>query len=277
MTFDEQININNTKEFAAEVRKKVIELSHKAKASHLGSALSCVDLLAVLYNNILRIDPQNPNQTGLDKFILSKGHAAAAIYTTLAYKKFFPLERLDEYGKDGGHLCEHPAPFCVPGIEVATGSLGHGLPIGSGMALASKIKKKTNRIYVLMSDGECNEGSVWEAALFAASKKLGNLTAIIDYNKWQATGRSDEVLGLPSLKKKWKAFGWETKEIDGHNLKKIFNALKKGPNKTGKPRMIIANTIKGKGVSFMEDDNNWHYRIPTEEEVKKAHREIDSK
>jgi transketolase len=268
-------NLFETKEFSKKVRKQVVQLSHQAKAAHLASALSCIDLLAVLYNNIVNITPSNYQEEFADKFILSKGHASAAIYATLAFKNFFPVEQLVEYGQEEGSLCEHPGPFCVPGIEVATGSLGHGLPIGSGMALAAKIKQNTSRkIFVLMSDGECNEGSVWEAAMFCVAKKLNNLIALVDYNKWQATGRSNEILSLHSLKDKWTAFGWDTYEIDGHNLEEIYGALKKEPHPE-KPRMIIANTIKGRGISFMEDDNNWHYRIPTKDEVKLAHLEID--
>jgi len=276
MTFDNQIDCNQVKELANVIRKKVIEISHQANASHLGSALSCIDLLTVLYSQVLKIDKNNLFDENNDKFILSKGHAAAAIYTTLAYHGFFPIEKLVDFGNEGGKLAEHPGPFCVPGIEIATGSLGHGLPIGSGMALAGKIKNKNYQVYVLMSDGECNEGSVWEAALFAASKKLNNLNVIIDYNKWQATGRSNEVMALHPLKEKWQAFGWEAHEINGHDQEQILKILN-APRDNTKPRVIVANTIKGKGVSFMEDDNNWHYRVPTAEEVKKAHDEIDEK
>ena len=269
-------NQEELKQIASKIRAKLVEMSHKAKAPHLGSALSCVDILTVLYWNILKIDPKNPDQAERDRFILSKGHAASALYATLAFKGFFPLEKLDTYAKNESCLAEHPGPKCVPGVEVATGSLGHGLPMGLGMALASKLKKEDFKIFVLMSDGECNEGSVWEAAMLASSKKLDNVTAIIDYNKWQATGRSQEVMALEPLKKKWEAFGWNTYEINGHNLEELNNTLKESLNKNNnKPTVIIANTIKGKGISFMEDDNNWHYRIPTEEEVEKAKEELE--
>ena len=256
------------------MRGSLIEMSHRAKGAHLGSSISCVDILAVLYWNILNLDPKNPTDPIRDRFILSKGHAAAALYTTLAYRGFFPIELLETYGKTGSCLPEHPGRFCVPGVEVATGSLGHGLPIGLGMATAARIKKYPFRVFVLMSDGECNEGSVWEAAMLAASTKTDNLIAFIDYNKWQATGRSKEIMALEPLKQKWESFGWDAYEINGNDLESIYYTIKSAISNTGKPKIIIANTIKGKGVSFMEDDNNWHYRIPNEEEVIKSKMEL---
>lgn len=225
----------------------------------------------------MNIDPSQPNDPLRDRLILSKGHAAAALYATLAERGFFPDTWLDDYARNGSRLPEQPSPNCAPGVEAATGSLGHGLPLGAGMALANRIQSPEQRyhVFVLVSDGECNEGSVWEAAMFAPSQRLTNLTAIIDYNKWQATGRSDDVMALDSLAEKWQAFGWHALEIDGHDHAQITDALhdaRKCENE--KPAAIIAHTVKGKGVSFMEDDNNWHYRVPNDEELQAAHNEL---
>lgn len=266
-------NLKELELISNKIRGKIVEMSHQSRSPHLGSALSCVDILVTLYWKILNINPSDFNDPTRDRFILSKGHAAQAIYTTLAYRGFFPINLLNSYVQNGSHLAEHPAAFCVPGIEAATGSLGHGLPIGVGMALSTKIKGNNFRVFVLMGDGECNEGSVWEAAMFASSKKLNNLFLIIDYNKWQATGRSQEIMSLEPLKKKWEAFGWDSYEVDGNDLNSLISIFEK-TNHNDKPTAIIAHTIKGKGISFMEDDNDWHYRIPTEEELKKAKIEL---
>jgi transketolase len=259
---------------AARIRGKLVDMSHAAKTPHLGSSLSCVDMLVAAYFDVLRIDPTRPEDPGRDRFILSKGHAATAIYTTLAFRGFFDPAILETYNQDGGPLAEHPGPGCVPGIEAATGSLGHGLSIGLGMAVAGRIARRDYKVFALMSDGECNEGSVWEAALFAAANRLDRVCALIDYNKWQATGRSDEVLGLPSLAAKWSAFNWRTAEVDGHDIGAIVREMRRVPDGDGRPTAIICHTVKGKGVSFMEDDNNWHYRIPTADEVVAAHAEL---
>lgn len=258
---------------AAQFRAKAIEMSHAAEAAHLGSALSCIDMVAVLYHSVLRLDPKQPKWEGRDRFILSKGHAATALYAALAYKGFISEADLKTYGKVGSLLEEHPTPK-LPGVEAATGSLGHGLPCGCGMALASRIKGQDYRSFVLMSDGECNEGSVWEAALFAAANRLGSLCAFVDFNKWQATGRSKEVLALDPLVDKFRSFGWLVHEIDGHDHQQILAAVQGVSSANAKPTMVVAHTVKGKGVSFMEDDNNWHYRIPTVEEVSKAKLEL---
>ena len=255
---------------AARIRGKLVEMSHRAQTPHLGSSLSCVDILTAAYFSELRIDPERPDDPGRDRFILSKGHAATAIYTALAFRGFFDEALLDTFNEDGGVLAEHPGPHCVPGIEAATGSLGHGLSIGLGMAVAGRIAKRDYRVFALMSDGECNEGSVWEAALFAAANGLDRVCALIDYNKWQATGRSNEVLGLPSLAAKWAAFNWRAIEIDGHDIGAIIDAIRQVPDAGGRPTAVICHTVNGKGVSFMEDDNNWHYRIPTAAELVEA-------
>lgn len=251
-----------------------MEMSHHSKAAHLGSALSCVDVLVALYFGILNLEKTNCSHSKKDRFILSKGHAAAALYATLAFRELMDMELLDTYSQPGSCLEDHPGPRTIPGVEAATGSLGHGLSLGTGMALSDRIHKQENRVFVLISDGECNEGSVWEAAMFASGQNLNKITVIIDFNKWQATARSCEVLGIEPLIEKWQSFGFKTFEIDGHNMKQIVETFCEINKGSEKPCAIIAHTVKGKGVSFMEDDNNWHYRIPTLEEVMAAKREL---
>jgi transketolase len=268
------MNIGQLVQIAAEIRGMLVEMSHRTGSAHLGSALSCVDILVAIYWQILSIDTASPDDPKRDRFILSKGHAAMALYATLAKRGFFPMDLLDTCARHGSCLAEHPGPRCAPGVEAATGSLGHGLSLGLGMALAGRIQEQIYNVYVLMSDGECNEGSVWEAAMFAPAQRIRNLTAIVDFNKWQATGRSREIMALDPLKDKWEAFGWSAYELDGHDLPALVETLKALPDDSGKPSVIIAHTVKGKGVSFMEDDNNWHYRIPTAEEVLKARKEL---
>jgi transketolase len=269
-----QTTADEAKRIAAQLRGKLVEMSHKAKTPHLGSSLSCCDIVVTAYWNVLRIDPSSPLHPNRDRFILSKGHAATTLYAALAMRGFFPLEMLEEYNKDGGFLAEHPGPNCVPGVEAATGSLGHGLPIGLGMAMAAKIAEADYRVYVLMSDGECNEGSVWEAAMFAPAMKLDNVCVIVDYNKWQATARSNETLALAPLADKFTAFGWTVHETDGHDIESLTKLMRPPHEKIGRPTAIIAHTVKGRGVSFMEDDNNWHYRIPTADELSTARKEL---
>jgi len=261
---------------ARQIRKRLVQMSHDSRAPHLASALSCVDMLVAMYWGALQIDPARPRDPDRDRFLLSKGHAAAALYAVLAQRGFLPVEELKTFNQPGSRLPEQPSPGDVPGIEAATGSLGHGLPIGLGMALAGRIQGRSYRVVTLMSDGECNEGSVWEAALFAAAKRLSHVTAIVDYNGWQATGRSNDIMQLAPLADKWQAFGWSAVEVDGHDIKGIIEVLRAPPLARDKPTAIIARTIKGKGVSFMEDDNNWHYRIPNDEELTAALRELDA-
>jgi transketolase len=259
---------------AATLRGEVVRMSHVAKTPHLASALSCIDILTAAYWGGLSIDPAAPHDPGRDRFILSKGHAATALYATLAYAGFFPLADLAQYNVSGGHLAEHPGPGCAPGVEAATGSLGHGLGLGIGMALAARINRKAYRVFVLMSDGECNEGTVWEGALFAPAQRLGGLCAIVDFNKWQATGRSQEIMQLDPFVDKWRSFGWDAVEVDGHDLNAIGVLMDKVRLTNDRPTAIVAHTVKGKGVSFMEDDNNWHYRVPTADEVAAAFAEL---
>ncbi len=267
--------MDKLRSIAAGLRRDVIGMSHRARTPHLGSCLSCIDLLVALYWDFLHIDPRDPTSPDRDRFILSKGHAAPALYSVLCARGFFPPVLLANYASDGAALAEQPAPGCAPGVEWATGSLGHGLPVGVGMALAARIAKRDYRSVVMLSDGECNEGTVWEAAMFAAAQRIGSLTVIVDYNKWQATGRSEEVMALAPLREKWEAFGWESCEVNGHDFPEIREALARaGTAGRSRPLAIVAHTIKGRGVSFMEDDNNWHYRIPNAEELASAEKEL---
>lgn len=256
------------------LRGALVLLSHMKDVPHLASELSCIDIIAAAYWNALNVDPAAPEEPARDRFILSKGHAAKALYVALAYRGFFPTDLLSSFTDEGGPLPEHPGPRCVPGVELATGSLGHGLPVGTGLALAARLAGRQNRVVVLMSDGECNEGSVWEAAMLAAAQGLDRLVTIVDFNRWQATGRSCEVMALDPLADKWRAFGWAVEEVDGHDIRAVSRLLEDAPLIPGKPTALIAHTVKGKGISFMEDDNNWHYRTPSEEEVHAAFAEL---
>ncbi len=262
---------------ARDLRYQIVQMSHRGGAAHLGSALSVVDILVAAYWRGLRIDPAAPEDPARDRLILSKGHAATALYAALAARGFFPESWLDDFAGHRSPLAEQPAPHCAPGVEWATGSLGHGLSVGVGMALAARLARRDSRTMVVMSDGECNEGAVWEAAMLAPAQRLSRLMVVVDYNKWQATGRSDEVLALGPLREKWEAFGWRALEVGGHDLAALLAAMDPADAAEARPTAIIAHTVKGRGVSFMEDDNNWHYRIPKAEEVAAAALELDRK
>ena len=265
----------NSKNLAKRIRKNSLIMANSGKGSHIGSALSIADILSVLYNDILNIDPKNPKANDRDRFILSKGHAGAAVYATLAEKGFFPKEKLITHYQDGSDLSGHVSHKGVPGVEISTGSLGHGLNIGVGMAKAGKLNKFNHKIFVLLSDGECDEGTVWEAAMFSSHHSLDNLIAIIDYNKIQSLDSIENTLNLEPLKLKWESFGWSAIEIDGHDHKQIKNTFLSIPVTENKPTVIIAHTTKGKGVSFMENSVLWHYRSPQGEEFENAIRELD--
>jgi transketolase len=258
---------------AERVRADVVGMSQRAGTAHLASSLSCVDLLVAAYGAVLRIDPRRPSDPGRDRLILSKGHAVSSLYAVLARTGFFPDKDLEKFNVDGGHLPEQPSPGCAPGVEWATGSLGHGLNVGIGMALAGRIQKRAYRTFVLLSDGECNEGSVWEAAMFASHFKLDNLVAIIDKNGFQSDGSTDMTMNTSSLFEKWKSFGWNAIELDGHNISSLANEIE-GRKINMKPTVIIAKTIKGKGVSFMENNNLWHHARLTENLYNNAVKEI---
>jgi transketolase len=249
---------------------------HRAQSSHIGTNYSAAELLAVFYGKVLHIDPHNPSWPERDRFILSKGHGCAVLYATLAERGFFPLEWLDTFYQNGSFLAGHVTHTNVPGVEVSTGSLGHGLSIGAGMALAAKRDAKGYRVFVLLSDGECDEGSTWEPILFASQHKLDNLIAIVDYNKIQSLGTVKEVMDLEPFADKWRAFGWGVREIDGHDINEIETTLSKLAFEEGRPSCVIAHTIKGKGISFMENKLLWHYRSPQGEEFEAALAELEA-
>jgi transketolase len=255
---------------AKKIRELSLKMVYDAKASHIGGALSMADLLAVLYTDILNVYPENPNNPERDRFILSKGHACTGMYATLGLCGFFNIDELDSYGKDGSIFLSHTTHH-VPGIEISAGSLGHGLPIACGLALAAKRQKKEWKVYCLAGDGEMDEGSNWEALLFAAQFNLDNLCLIIDYNKIQSFGNTNDVMNLEPFNQKLNSFNWQSFEIDGHNhkeIKKILGNFKN--NKNDKPFAVIAHTVKGKGIDFMENELLWHYRSPNKEQYEQA-------
>ncbi|MBS3127836.1 transketolase [Candidatus Woesearchaeota archaeon] len=265
---------NQLREDARRCRKTVLSMIVNGNASHIASAYSCVELLVYLYKKFLKINPINPSDPDRDRFILSKGWGVSALYVMLAEKGFFPKELLEEYCKDGSKMIGIATRNGIPGIEATTGSMGHGLPIAVGMALAGKLQKKNYRVVVIISDGECDEGSTWEAILQAGNYKLDNLTVIVDYNKWQSFGKVEDILDLKPFADKWEAFKWSAKEIDGHNFEEIHSAFDSLPFKTNKPSVIIAHTVKGKGVSVFENRNEWHYKTPKEKEIEIANKEL---
>jgi transketolase len=265
---------DTTIQLARTIRADALRMVHRANSSHIGTCLSMADLLAVLYGRVLRLDPARPDWPDRDRFILSKGHGAAILYAALAERGFFPRKWLDSFFGDGSVLAGHITSHGVPGVEVSTGSLGHGLPIGCGMALAGKRENHSYRTFVLLSDGELDEGSNWEAILFAPQHQLDNLVAIVDYNKIQSFGSVKEVLDLEPLTEKWRAFRWAVETIDGHDHQQIEAALARVPFEAGKPSVIIAHTIKGKGVSFMENQLAWHYKSPNAEQLAQALTEL---
>ena len=267
--------LKEIKTLAKEIRIDSLRVTHSAKTSHIGSCLSIADILAVLYGEALRVNPARPDWPERDRFILSKGHAAAAFIAALAETGFFSRELLETYCKDGSTIAGH-VTYGLPGVEVSTGSLGHGLSIGCGIALATKRDRIPSRTFVLLSDGECDEGSTWEAVLFAPQHHLDNLIAIVDYNKIQSFGNVKEVLNLEPLAEKWRSFGWETIEINGHDISQIRDAVLRVPFKNDCPSCIIAHTIKGKGVSFMENKLAWHYKSVDDNQLEQAITEVDS-
>ncbi|HUQ19466.1 MAG TPA: transketolase [Gemmatimonadaceae bacterium] len=265
-----------TEELAKRIRRHAVRMTNLGGSSHVGSVLSMADIVAVLYGGIMHIDPLHPEKPERDRFILSKGHAGAGIYAALAESGFFPIEWLEKHCSDGSVLSGHVSHKGVPGVELSTGSLGHGLPVGAGMAYGAKLDEAERRVFVLLSDGECDEGSTWEAILFAAHHKLDNLTAIVDYNKIQSLATVAETLALEPFADKWKAFGWSVVEADGHDHHALYTELSDLPKATGKPTVVIAHTVKGKGVSFMERSVLWHYRTPRGSEYDEALNELIS-
>ena len=259
---------------ARQLRRDVITMSYLGHHNHVGSSYSVVDILTALYFRALKVDPASPRDPNRDRLILSKGHGCAALYAALARRGFFPVDLLNTYCRDGGAIGGHPEAHQVPGIEVTTGALGHGLPMGMGIALAGKIDSREYRVFVVMSDGECDEGTVWEAALAAPHFRLDNLVAVIDYNRLQALGPVDEVMPLEPMVAKWESFGWSVREVDGHDFAGLASVFEGVPFTPGKPSLVIAHTIKGKGVSFMEGRMEWHYIDPKREHWEAAMREL---
>jgi len=256
-------------------RQKIIEVTTEVEGGHLAGSLSCIDILIALYFKVLKHKPDNPNWENRDRFILSKGHGAPALYTVLAMSKYFPEEELFTLRKINSRLQGHPDCKKLPGIEISTGSLGQGLSAAVGMALGYKYDgKKDSQIYCLLGDGECDEGQVWEAAMFASSYNLKNITVIIDRNGYQIDGRTKDVMKLEPLDLKWKSFGWEVEEIDGHDMGKIVDVLEKS---RGRRIVIVAHTIKGKGVSFLENNNAYHAKPCCREDCRKAIDELSKK
>ena len=256
------------------LRKKTLEAIFEAGAGHTGGGLSCLDILNVLYNRILRVSPETFSDPNRDRYVQSKGHSVEALYAVLADRRFFPEAELKTICRYQSHFVGHPTRH-IPGIEMNTGALGHGLPIGVGMAIAGKMNNAPYRVFTLLGDGELAEGSNWEAAMAAAHYDLDNLTAIIDHNTLQISGHTHDVMSNEPLDEKWRAFGWAVKTVNGHDFTELTDALSK-PAAAGKPTCIIANTVKGRGVSFMENTAKWHHGVPSEAELKQALSELDA-
>ena len=261
---------------ARRVRIHVLNMTSRGGSSHVGAAFSIADILAVLYGAIMRHDPVRPNWRERDRFILSKGHAGAAVYATLAEMGYFPIENLRLHYQDGSCFSGHVSHKGVPGVELSTGSLGHGLGVGVGMAKALMLAGNPARVVVLLSDGECDEGTIWEAALFAQHHRLDNVIAIIDYNKIQSLAPVAETLQLEPFRTKWESFNWSVVEANGHDCGALTQVLLKMPAAAGKPTVVIAHTVKGKGVSFMENTVLWHYRTARGDEFDRALKELET-
>jgi transketolase len=264
----------DTRTLARRIRGHALRMTSGGGSSHIASILSMADLVAVLYGRILRVDPADPRWRDRDRFILSKGHAGAGVYAVLAERGFFPVSQLEQHYRDGSLLSGHVSHKGIPGVELSTGSLGHGLSVGAGMAYGAKLDGASHRVFVLLSDGECDEGSNWEAILFASHHRLDNLIVVIDYNKIQSLDTVANTLALEPFAAKWESFGWRAIEVDGHDHDALARALDDLPAEPGRPTCVIAHTIKGKGVSFMEHSVLWHYRTARGEEFDAAVRDL---
>ncbi|KGG80512.1 transketolase [Caloranaerobacter azorensis H53214] len=258
------------KKIATTLRRNIIKMLNESGSGHPGGSLSACEIVTALYFKEMRIDPKQPKWEDRDRFVLSKGHAAPVLYAALAEKGYFAKEELMKLRKTGQMLQGHPDMKGTPGVDMTTGSLGQGLAAANGMALAAKLSNKDYRVYALLGDGEVQEGMIWEAAMFAAHYKLDNLTVFLDNNGLQIDGENKEVMNIEPIDEKWEAFGWNVIKIDGHNFEEIFEALDKARETKGKPTIIIAKTVKGKGVSFMENKVGWHGSAPNDEETEKA-------
>ena len=274
----EKIHTEDPRVLAWLIRRHGLEMTHLSRGSHIGAIFSLAEIMAVLYTGVLHVDPKNPCMPERDRLILSKGHAGAAVYAALAERGFFPVEELKTHYQNGSRLSGHVSHKGVPGVEFSTGSLGHGLSVASGMALAAKLDKKQHRVYAVLGDGECDEGAVWEAALQAHQYRLDNLIAVIDHNRMQSLDFCENTLALEPFGDKWRAFGWTVITVDGHDVDALQEAFRQAKDAMGKekPTVIIAVTVKGKGVSFMENDILWHYRTPQGEEYEAALKELEA-
>jgi transketolase len=258
---------------ATEIRMDLLTMIYEAGTGHTGGSLSNTDILTVLYYHIMNVDPNNPKWAERDRYVQSKGHSVESYWAILADKGFFPKEELKTFSQFGTRLIGHPNNK-VPGVEMNTGALGHGLPISVGMALAAKMDGKSYNVYTLMGDGEQAEGSVWEGAMAAAQYKLDNLVAVVDRNRLQITGNTEDVMSLEPFGEKWRAFGWDVVEVDGNNIEELVKVLEQTPRVSGKPTLIVANTVKGKGISFAENVAKWHHHVPSKEEYQLAMDEL---
>ncbi len=258
-----------------DIRKTVIRMVESGRRGHIGSAFSLVEILRVLYDDVMRYDAKKPKWADRDRFILSKGHGCLSLYTILAEKGFFPESELWKFCKPDGILGGHPEYGKVPGIEASTGSLGHGLAMAIGFALNAKLEKAKHRVFVVVSDGECNEGSLWEAALYASKHQLSNLNVFVDYNKHTSYGSTAQVLELEPFAEKWKSFGFSVQEVDGHSVNELQNVSKKLPFESDKPSLVICHTVKGKGISFAENNMEWHHKSKiSDDEIKQLMNEL---
>ena len=268
------MNPETLAEIARKARISALNMTYRAKMGHVGGDFSCLDILTVLYHQVMRINPDQPDSPDRDRFVMSKGHASGALYSTLAMKGFFPVAELETYMQPLARLNGHPNRVTTPGVEANTGPLGHGAPIALGMALGAKLANQSWRVFVLTGDGELQEGSNWEAAMTAAHNKLDNLTLIVDRNRLQQGDKAENTSSLDPLGDKWKAFGWHVLEVDGHDHAALGEALSADLDTGGRPRCIIANTVKGKGVSFMENNVAWHHKLPNADEYAQAMEEL---
>jgi len=264
-----------TRSLARRIRTHALRMTEAGGASHIGSILSCADILAVLYGGSLSVDPATPKDPARDRFILSKGHAGAGLYAALAERGFFPVDKLLTHYQNGSDLCGHVSHE-LPGVDISTGSLGHGLSIAAGIAYSAQLRCASHRVFCLLSDGECDEGSTWEAALFAAQNRLSSLVAVVDYNRIQGIAPIADVVELEPFAEKWTAFGWAVREVDGHDHDALLAAFGAVPFASERPSCVIAHTTKGKGVSFMENQVLWHYRIPRGVEFDAALAELEA-
>jgi len=265
------------KEKARRIRRDALWMAHLSQTAHIGGSLSCADIVATLYFGIMKLRPQEPKWPGRDRFILSKGHTCSSLYSALAESGFFPREELLTYRQMGSRLQGHPDMGKTPGVEMTAGSLGHGLAAGQGMALAGKLDRLDYRVFVLLGDGESQEGLIWETALSAPNFKVDNLVAILDRNGHQSGGAVDDIMPLGDMAEKWRAMGWDVWEIDGHDIPSLYEAFSSAPRKPGVPTFVLCNTVKGKGVSFMENDNLWHGKAPDRDQLDRAMEEIGCK